>query len=457
MRQNITMKIKLFVLLLVINLIGIDQAVAQISIKQLSKQIQNIQSNADDEEKPDTSVVIPNDFDSTLDYLLYTWAVDKNSSSVCKERANPEVTELQYKGRLKKLPHIIEMPYNSAVKSFIDLYTQKRRKQVEYMLGLSNYYFPVFESALDAANLPLELKFLPIIESALTPTAVSRAGAAGLWQFMISTGRAYQLEINSLVDERLDPIKSTKAAAIYLKDLYAIYGNWDLAIAAYNCGPGSVNKAIRRAGGKQNFWDIYPYLPRETRSYVPIFVAANYAMTYYAEHNLCPKSVRLPAMTDTITLHKRTDFHKISSALNIPIEELRLLNPQYKRDIIPGDIKPYSICLPINYANQLIDKLDEVYEAEIDSAVQAKEETIAETPAKSTQKSANKTQKTSAKRSNNSSSSNSASYSSHVVKRGETLGGIAKKYHVTVAQIKKWNNLDGSTIVKGDKLKIRTK
>lgn len=457
------MRIKVITLFILFSLVtGFEHTYAQISIKQLSKQIQNIQSNVDDDEKPDTSVVIPGDFDSTLDYLLYTWAVDKNATSVCKERTNPDVTELQYKNRLKKLPHIIEMPFNSAVKSFIDLYTQKRRKQVEYMLGLSNYYFPLFESELDAANLPLELKYLPIIESALTPTAVSRAGAAGLWQFMISTGRAYHLEINSLVDERLDPIKSTKAAAVYLKDLFAIYGNWDLAIAAYNCGPGSVNKAIRRAGGKQDFWQIYPYLPRETRSYVPIFVAANYTMAYYSEHNLCPKTVRLPAMTDTITLHKRTHFQKISATLNIPIEELRLLNPQYKRDIIPGDIKPYSICLPLNYANQLIDKLDEVYEMEEDTAKsEPKEETTVETAtttSKNTQRTSSSSKTSTAKRRDNAATKDSSSsYTKHMVKRGETLGGIAKKYHVTVAQIKKWNNMQGSTIVKGDELKIRNK
>ncbi|MGC3977347.1 MAG: lytic transglycosylase domain-containing protein [Paludibacteraceae bacterium] len=224
---------------------------AQLCAQQTANNKSSIQLPQDtikaeeEEEKPDTAIIIPDDFDSSLDYILYSWAVDKNAPSDCGERSNPETTETEYKSRLKKLPHIIEMPYNPVIKSFIEIYTVKRRTQVEYMLGLSKYYFPIFEDALEAERLPLELKFLPIIESALTPTAISRAGAAGLWQFMISTGRLYNLEINSLVDERFDPAKSTKVAVIYLKELYSIYGDWNLAIAAYNCGPGSVNKAIK--------------------------------------------------------------------------------------------------------------------------------------------------------------------------------------------------------------------
>ena len=317
---------------------------------------------------------------------------------------------------------------------------------MEYMLGLSDYYFPIFEGELDAAKLPLELKFLPIIESALTPTAISRAGAAGLWQFMISTGRMYNLEINSLVDERFDPIKSTKAAARYLKELYSIYGDWNLAIAAYNCGPGGVNKAIRRAGGKQDFWEIYPYLPKETRAYVPIFIAANYSMIYYEEHNLCPKTVRLPKMTDTIMVNKRIHFQQISSVLKMPVEEIRLLNPQYKRDIIPGDIKPYSICLPMNYANQFIEKINEIYTYKSESLIIRRDETLL--PVVDEPKSVERT----------SSKSRRGGYTYHVVKRGQTLSGIAKKYHVTVPQIKKWNSLGKKTkIVKGQKLKILKK
>lgn len=440
------MKFKQYILLFPLSIFSFTQINAQKPLINKTTQIiqqDSIDNDEDDEEEPDTSIVIPDDFDSSLDYLLYSWAVDKNAPSVCQERPNPETTEAEYRSRLKKLPHIIEMPYNSAVKSFIEIYTMQRRPQVESMLGLSKYYFPIFEDALEAAKLPLELKFLPIIESALSPTAVSRAGAAGLWQFMISTGRLYDMEINSLVDERFDPIKSTKAAVIYLKELYSIYGDWNLTIAAYNCGPGNVNKAIRRAGGKRDFWEIYPYLPSETRAYVPIFIAANYTMTYFDEHYLCPKKVRLPSMTDTIIVHSRIYFEQIASVLKMPVEELRLLNPQYKRDIVPGDIKPYSICLPMNYANQFIDKREEIiaYKSDIFNS-RRDETTLASNTSSSYERSSAKTSR--------------SGFMYHTVKRGETLGGIAKKYHVTVAQLKRWNNMGKkSKILKGQRLKIR--
>lgn len=406
-----------------------------------------VQDTIDDEEEPDTITFIPDDFDSTLDYLLYTWAIDKNSTTECYEQSNPEVTENQYRERLKKLPHLIEMPFNATVKSFIEVYVKDRRKQVEYMAGLGKYYYPIFEEELNAAKLPLELKFLPVIESALIPTAVSRVGAGGLWQFMISTGRMYDLEINSLVDERFDPQKSTKAAVKYLKDLHSIYGDWNLAIAAYNCGPGNVNKAIRRAGGKRDFWEIYPYLPRETRGYVPIFVAANYVMTYYKEHNLCPAKVLIATKTDTVITNKRIYFEQISTILNLPIEQLRLLNPQYKKDIVPGDIKPYPICLPINYINQFIDKQTDIISYKSDILNSRREEiTQVYTP-----QVPNRSERVSKK------NKSQDEFIHLTVSRGQTLGGIAKKYKVTVAQIKKWNNLKKSEIKKGQKLKIRKK
>ncbi len=392
----------------------------------------------DDEEGTDSEIIIPGDFDSSLDYMLYSWAIDKKSPPNCVEKPNPIVTETQYRARLKKLPHEIEMPYNSVVESFIDIYTNKRRREIEYMLGLSKYYFPIFEEALSAAKLPLELKYLPIIESALIPTAVSRSGAAGLWQFMVATGRIYDLEINSLVDERFDPIKSTKVAVKYLKELYGIYGDWNLVLAAYNCGPGGVNKAIRRAGGQRDFWEIYPYLPHQTRGYVPIFIAANYTMNYYNEHNLCPGKTMLPALTDTVTVQQRVHFEQIAAVLNIPIEELRILNPQYKRDVVPGDIKPYSVCLPMNFANQLIEKMPEIlaYKPEIFNA--RRDETFVQPFTESN------------------SYSSSRKSTTHTVRKGQTLGGIAKKYGVTVAEIKRWNDLGKkSKIQAGKKLKIR--
>ena len=191
---------------------------------------------------------------------------------------------------------------------------------------------------MEAEKIPLELKYLPIIESALNPKAVSRAGATGIWQFMLASGRMYDLEVTTLVDERMDPVKSSKAAARFLKELYNIYSDWHLAIAAYNCGPGNVNKAIRRAGGQQDFWKIYSYLPAETRSYVPIFIAANYMMNYAEEHNLCPAQIRIPALTDTIMVNQRVHLEQIAGVLNIPLDEVKLLNPQYRRDVVPGDI-----------------------------------------------------------------------------------------------------------------------
>ena len=197
----------------------------------------------------------------------------------------------------------MEMPYNDIVQKFIDRYTGRLRHSVSYMLGASNFYIPIFEEALEAYGLPLELKYLPIIESALNPKATSRVGAAGLWQFMVGTGKQYGLEVNSLIDERRDPIKSSYAAARYLRDLYKIFGDWSLVIAAYNCGPENIKKAMTRAEGANDYWKIYPYLPRETRGYVPAFIAANYVMNYYCEHNICPMRTTLPAATDTVVVN----------------------------------------------------------------------------------------------------------------------------------------------------------
>ena len=218
---------------------------------------------------------------------------------------------------------------------------------------------PIFEDQLLANKLPDELKYLPIIESALNPTAYSRAGAGGLWQLMVSTGRIYGLEINSLIDERMDPYKASVAAARYLKDLFRIYGDWNLVIAAYNCGPGNVNKAIRRSGGKRDYWQIYPYLPNETRNYVPIFIAANYVMNYYKQHNLNVAPVCLP-MSDTIMVKEKVHLMQIADLMNLPIAELRTLNPQYRQDIVPGNYKPCAIRLPLNAASSFLQNKDKI-------------------------------------------------------------------------------------------------
>lgn len=386
----------------------------------------------------DSTVSVPLEVDNTLDYMLHSWVVLRADTSNChSSELPPIVSDTILKLRLSKMPCLMEMPYNQTVRSFIDLYTIRKRRQVEFMMGMSSYYFPIFEQVLGANNLPLELKYLPIIESALNTTAVSRMGAAGLWQFMIATGRMYGLEINSLVDERLSPVKASNAAARFLKDLYSIYGDWHLVIAAYNCGPGNVNKAIRRAGGKRDYWAIYPYLPKETRGYVPIFIAANYAIHYAPEHNMCPAIVNMPVIVDTVMVHQRIHLEQIAVVLNLPIDEVRLLNPQYRKDIIPGNIKPYSLCLPLNYANTFIDKFYEVVAYKADELINTRRSEIeilqVATPL---------------------ASSGSQRVTYHKVKRGQNLGYVAAKYGVSVSKLKKWNHLRGSKIQAGERLKI---
>ena len=386
----------------------------------------------------DSTLNVPLEFDNTLDYMLQSWVIQRASTLNCNSSDNVvAVSDSVYKLRLSKMPCLMEMPYNPNVRSFIELYTVRKRHQVEYMLGMSNYYFPLFEQVLGANNLPLELKYLSIIESALNTTIVSRMGAAGLWQLMIGTGRMYGLEINSLVDERLSPLKATNAAAKFLKDLYAIYGDWNLVIASYNCGPGNINKAIRRAGGKRDYWAIYPYLPRETRGYVPIFIAANYSLHYASQHNLCPAIVNMPTLTDTVMVHQRIHLEQVASVLNLPIDEVRLLNPQYKKDIIPGDIKPYALCLPLNSINAFIAKFNEVVSYKADELINNRRGEIEILQAASTI-----------------TPGGSGRVTYHKVKSGQTLSDVADKYGVSLKKLKKWNNIKGSKIVIGQKLKI---
>ena len=383
----------------------------------------------------DTIINVRNEADEMLGKLLQDWVMTYVQEDDCDTTGYlPSYPDSVYVERLRNLPHVMEMPYNDKVRAFMDMYVVKRRQQLATLLGLSDYYFPIFEEALNRYNLPLELKYLPIIESALKPTIVSHAGAAGLWQFIVSTGRMYGLEINSLIDERCDPIKATDAACRYLRDLYAIYGDWHLVIAAYNCGPGNVNKAIRRSGGKRDYWAIYPYLPRETRGYVPIFIAANYAMNYHCEHNICKQKVNMPIITDTIMTGERMHLEQLAYVLQMPIEELRMLNPQYRRDVIPGNGKQYSICLPAPYAELFIDKESEILAYKADELINNRRAEI-----------------------------NMAQQSAHAygngviyykVKSGNTLGGIAQKYRVSVSQLKKWNNIKGTTIRVGQTLKI---
>lgn len=395
------------------------------------------------------NIELPMSMTYPLDSLLADWKIKSYVSADpdCTTTAiNPTFSDSVYIDRLSRLQNIIEMPYNEVVKEFIEMYSGRLRERVSFMLSASNFYMPIFEEALDAYNLPIELKYLPIIESALNPSAVSRAGAAGLWQFMLSTGKLYGLESNSLVDERRDPIKSTWAAVRYLKDLYDIYKDWNLVIAAYNCGPGNINKAIKRAGDKADYWAIYSYLPKETQGYVPSFIAANYVMTYYCKHNICPMVTNIPMATDTIQVNRNIHLQQIADVCGVDIDELKSLNPQYKQLIIPGESKPQTLRLPQNYVTTYIEKEDSVSAYKTSQFFKNRRLVTANTTN-------SRTRTTSASRASSSSSSAGATY--HTIRKGETLSTIASRYGVTVAKLRQLNGISGSNITAGKRLRIK--
>lgn len=313
------------------------------------------------------------DLDSLLNLYMSKTYLDEDGNCNMRD-INPVYTKEDYINRLSRLPNVMEMVYNDVVQKFIDRYSGRLRHSISYMLGASNFYIPIFEEALETYQLPLELKYLPIIESALNPTAVSRVGATGLWQFMIGTGKQYGLQVNSLVDERRDPVKSSYAAARYLKDLYKVFGDWNLVIAAYNCGPENINKAIHRANGDKDYWKIYPYLPKETRGYVPAFIAANYIMTYYSQHNICPMTTRLPAKTDTVMVSRNVHMEQVAAVVGINIDLLRSLNPMYRRDVIPGATEPMPLRLPQSEVGKFIDMADSVYNYKADELLSKRSE-----------------------------------------------------------------------------------
>jgi len=349
-----------------------------------------------------------------------------------------ELSDSVYIARLAAISTPIELPFNEQVKSYIKLYTQKRREQVENMLGLSEYYFPIFEEYLDARNMPLELKYLPIIESALNPRALSRAGASGIWQFMLATGRLYKLEVNTYIDERRDPVKSTNAAVNFLSDLYDIYGDWHLAIAAYNCGPGNVNKAIRRSGGKRDFWEIYYQLPRETRGYVPAFIAATYVMTYASEHKLYSKPANLPEVTDTIMVFQPLHFEQVSQILQIPVEKLRDMNPQYRRDVIPAnENKSYALKLSEEQSLQFASFEDSIYNYNRQHYFPNNRLVVTPSDTKYAVVAPD---------------GRAAIY--YTVKSGDVLGKIAEWFNVRVTDLRYWNDISGNIIKAGQRLVI---
>lgn len=370
-----------------------------------------------------------------IDSLLSDWQTRNFLSfdESCESTGENPVFDAQtYAHRLSRLPNVIDMPYNNVVQKYIDLYSGRLRHSVAVLLGASNFYNPIFEEALESYQLPLELKYLPIIESALNPTATSRAGAVGLWQFIIGTGKQYGLEVTSLIDERRDPIKSSYAAARYLHDLYGIFGDWTLVIASYNCGPNNITKAIKRAGGIKDYWTIYPYLPAETRGYVPAFIAANYIMNYYCDHNICPVNTTLPQGTDTIQVSRNVRMERITELCGISDEELRKLNPQYRTTLIPGDAHACTLRMPTAAINAFIEVGDSIYVplTEVQTPVEIP---VVEQPRKKGR-------------------GGRGSYAT--VRKGDTLGSIARRNHTSVAKLRRLNGIRGSNIRAGQKIRV---
>ena len=406
-----------------------------------------VTDNQGDEEVIEFPEAMAFELDSLLNHYMSKAYLTEDNDCRMKD-VNPVFEKGVYIERLKRIPSVIELPYIDVVQKFIDRYSGRLRHSVSYMLGASNFYMPIFEEALETYGLPLELKYLPVIESALNPKAVSRVGATGLWQFMLTTGKQYGLNVNSLVDERRDPVKSSYAAAHYLSDLYKIYGDWNLVIAAYNCGPDNINKAIHRSKGVRDYWQIYPYLPKETRGYVPAFVAANYIMTYYCEHNICPMVTRLPAKTDTIMVSKNVHLEQVASVCNIDLEQLRALNPSYRRDIVPGLTALSPLRLPQTEVGKFIDREDSVYNYRADELFN-KRALVAVNDDQPMYTSKSSSSKKSTRR------SKSRSKKTVTIRQGQTLSEIAKKNHTTVAKLRKLNGIKGSNIRAGKKLRVR--
>ncbi len=384
-------------------------------------------------------------FAEKMDSLMDTWYIENafsvDTTEITFINTYPKnIPDSVYVERLQSIQQVIDLPYNNVVKNFIKLYTERKRGLSEVIIGLSYYYFPIFEEVLDKYDMPLELKYLAIIESALNPVARSRVGANGMWQFMYGTAKNMKLEITSFVDERRDPVKSTEAAAQYLKRLYDTYGDWYLAIAAYNCGPGNVNRAIRRSGGKKDYWEIYYRLPRETRGYVPAFIAASYFMNYYKEHNLIPQSPETSIETDTILVNDYLHFDQLSTVLNIPKKELRSLNPMYRRDVVPAKAdKPYPVVLPENKIMDFIDKDTVIFAYEREKYFP---DNVLAKPTES-----------------------SSGYFTPVdvegkakviytVKSGDNVGYISSWFHVRASDLRYWNNIHRDLIRVGQKLVV---
>lgn len=443
-----------------------------------------------DQNGRDEVIDLPEGMSVSCDSLINEWMAKKYlypDTTCANPDYNPTFTTEEYQERLRRLPVVMEMPYNSVVQKFIDQYSGRLRRTVSYALGAGNFYIPIFEEALDYYGLPLELKYLPVIESALEPKAKSPAGAVGLWQFMLATGKRYDLKVNSLIDERQDPYKSSWAAARYLRDLYKIYRDWNLVIAAYNCGPTNVNKAIHRANGVRDYWTIYPYLPSETRGYVPAFIAANYIMNYYCEHNICPMKTKIPITTDTVTIMRDLHMQQVAELCNVDVEAIQALNPQYRTQLIPGSSGPMTLRLPTETLNTFIDLKDSVYNYRVDelltrrscvevddrldnrSVASKRRAARQQSASESSSSSRSSASKSSSRKSSRSSSSKSSSRSSRssrkskkekssasaTVRKGDTLIEIAHRNGTTVEKLRKKNKIKGNMIKPGQKLKVK--
>ena len=384
-----------------------------------------------------STYIAPEDYTAEIsDSLLNIWYAHQMATESDIEQYDMDSVRFQsnvpdevYIERLKQMNSFITLPYNDIVKNYIILYSEKMPTKMAHMLGLSKYYMPIFEETFNKYDMPEELKAMAIIESALNPVAVSRVGAKGMWQFMYAAAKMYGLHIDSFVDERLDPVKSADAAARYMMDAYKIFGDWSLAIASYNCGAGNVNKAIRRSGGSRAFWDIWPYLPRETRGYVPAFVGALYAMHYHKEHGIKPEAVEMPVQVDTFKINRQLHLKQVADLTGAPLDELKNLNPQYRHEIIPGASREYILRLPYTYTNVFIEQEDTIYRHKVD-------EYLNPTTLKKIQ------------------DGGDGERIVYRVKSGDYLGRIATNHRCTVAQIKKWNNLKSNNIRVGQRLVI---
>lgn len=386
-----------------------------------------------------SAALAPEDYTlEARDSLLSVWYhqrqvsnIDEGNYDMDSVHFTSAVPDSVYIKKIAEMNSFIALPFNQTVRDYIILYTEKMPTKMAHILGLCDYYMPIFEETFSRYGLPDELKYMAIIESALNPRAVSRAGATGMWQFMYRSARSYGLRMNSYVDERMDPYKSADAAARYLRDSYRVFGDWNLAISSYNCGSGNVSKAIRRAGGKTDFWSIYPYLPRETRGYVPAMVGAMYAIRYRSEYGLRAEKIQFPASMDTLQIHKMLHFRQISDNIGIPVQELRDINPQYMHDVIPGSAtEGFTLRLPFNYTGAFVEREDSIYTYMADSLFNPVTVSVIKSQA------------------------GSSSRIAYKVRSGDYLGKIAKKYHVTVSQLRRWNNLSSDRLRVGQVLYI---